>query len=102
VRGFARNQQALLHNVAGCDTEDPFPDQLLLLPEAVDDYVGTDNPVLFTDAFVDGLDLAAAGLLGSRRRRPPARIYADCAPSACDVSQRIPACACLAFDVICS
>jgi transposase len=36
-------------------------DQLLLLPEAVDDYVGTDNPVRFIDAFVDGLDLAGAG-----------------------------------------
>ena len=36
-------------------------DQLLLLPEAADDYVGGDNPVRFIDAFVDGLDLAAAG-----------------------------------------
>ena len=35
--------------------------QVLLLPEAVDDYVGRDNPVRFIDAFVDGLDLAAAG-----------------------------------------
>jgi transposase len=35
--------------------------QLLLLPEAVDDYVGGDNPVRFIDAFVSGLDLAAAG-----------------------------------------
>jgi hypothetical protein len=35
--------------------------QLLLLPEAVDNYVGADNPVRFIDAFVDGLDLAAAG-----------------------------------------
>ena len=35
--------------------------QMLLLPEAVDDYVGADNPVRFIDAFVDGLDLAAAG-----------------------------------------
>src|SRR5215469_3347082 len=35
--------------------------QLLLLPEAVDDYVGADNPVRFIDIFVDGLDLAAAG-----------------------------------------
>ena len=35
--------------------------QILLLPEAVDDYVGPDNPVRFIDAFVDGLDLAAAG-----------------------------------------
>src|SRR5438132_4525849 len=37
--------------------------QLLLLPEAVDDYVGPDNPVRFIDAFVDGLDLAAASFL---------------------------------------
>src|ERR1700734_1873835 len=36
-------------------------DQLLLLPEAVDDYVEAENPVRFIDAFVDGLDLAAAG-----------------------------------------
>src|SRR5271165_1916699 len=34
--------------------------QMLLLPEVVDDYVGSDNPVRFIDAFVDGLDLAAA------------------------------------------
>ncbi len=31
--------------------------QLLLLPEAIDDYVGSDNPVRFIDAFVDGLTL---------------------------------------------
>ena len=37
--------------------------QLLLLPEAVDDYVGADNPVRFIDAFVDQLDLAAAGFI---------------------------------------
>jgi hypothetical protein len=37
---------------------------LLLLPEAVDDYVGPDNPVRFIDAFVDGLDLAAASFSG--------------------------------------
>jgi transposase len=36
-------------------------DQLLLLPEAVDDYVGADNPIRFIDAFVDGLDLVEAG-----------------------------------------
>src|SRR5258707_4575646 len=35
--------------------------QTLLLPESLDDYVGPDNPVRFIDAFVDGLDLAAAG-----------------------------------------
>ena len=36
-------------------------DQLLLLPEAVDDYVDAENPVRFIDALVDGLDLAGAG-----------------------------------------
>src|SRR3984957_20581829 len=35
--------------------------QMLLLPEAVDDYVATDNPVRFIDAFVAGRGLAAAG-----------------------------------------
>ena len=34
---------------------------LLLLPEAVDDYVDAGNPVRFINAFVEGLDLAAAG-----------------------------------------
>ena len=35
--------------------------QRLLLPDAVDDYVGPDNPVRFIDVFVDGLDLEGAG-----------------------------------------
>ena len=35
--------------------------QLLLLPDSVDDYVGPDNVVRFIEAFVDGLDLKAAG-----------------------------------------
>jgi transposase len=38
-------------------------DQLLLLPEAVDDYVDGDNPIRFIDAFVEGLDLAAVGFM---------------------------------------
>ena len=38
-----------------------YRSQLLLLPESVDDYVGPDNQVRFIEAFVDGLDLAAAG-----------------------------------------
>src|SRR5215210_7988361 len=38
--------------------------QMLLLPETVDDYVGPDNPVRFIEAFVDGLDLEAAGFVG--------------------------------------
>jgi hypothetical protein len=37
--------------------------QTLLLPESLDEYVGPDNPVRFIDAFVDGLDLAAAGFI---------------------------------------
>ena len=41
--------------------------QLQLLPDAVEDYVGPDNPVRFIDAFVDGLDLEAAGF---QRVRP--------------------------------
>ena len=36
---------------------------MLLLPESVDDYVGPENPVRFIDAFVDGLDLTAAGFI---------------------------------------
>ena len=35
--------------------------QVLLLPDAVEDYVGPDNPVRFIDAFVDSLDLEVSG-----------------------------------------
>jgi transposase len=35
--------------------------QVLLLPPAVEDYIGADNPVRFIEAFVAGLDLRAAG-----------------------------------------
>src|SRR6202047_845985 len=48
--------ESSMTHIAGHDR-----DQILLLPEAVDDYVAADNPVRFIDAFVDGLDLAAAG-----------------------------------------
>lgn len=34
---------------------------MLLLPECVGDYVGSDNVVRFIEAFVDSLDLATAG-----------------------------------------
>jgi transposase len=37
--------------------------QTLLLPESLDEYVGAENPVRFIDAFVDGLDLTAAGFV---------------------------------------
>jgi len=39
--------------------------QMLLLPEAVDDYVAADNPVRFIEAFVDGLGHRG----GDRHRR---------------------------------
>jgi transposase len=35
--------------------------QTLLLPACVDDYVGPNNVVRFIEAFVESLDLAAAG-----------------------------------------
>jgi transposase len=37
--------------------------QTVLLPESLDDYVGPENPVRFIEAFVDGLDLTAAGFI---------------------------------------
>lgn len=36
-------------------------DQIMLLPECVEDYVAEDNPVRVIDTFVDGLDIAALG-----------------------------------------
>lgn len=38
--------------------------QVPLLPECLDDFIGEDNPVRVVDAFVDELDLAAAGFDG--------------------------------------
>ena len=35
--------------------------QMMLLPESVEDYVGPENPVRVIDAFVEGLDLGALG-----------------------------------------
>ena len=51
--------------------------QLLLLPEAIDDYVAADNPVRFIDAFVKGLDLRVAGF---ERVEPKATGRAGYAP----------------------
>jgi len=52
--------------------------QLLLMPEAVDDHVGAENPVRFIDAFVAVLDLTAmsfARVTAKATGRP------GCAPS---------------------
>lgn len=38
--------------------------QATLLPAAIDDYVGEENPVRVVDAFVDALDLSALGFDG--------------------------------------
>ena len=40
-------------------------DQVTLLPECLDDFVGADNPVRVVDAFVDELDLQELGFEGS-------------------------------------
>ena len=42
--------------------------QTLLLPEAVDDFVGADNPVRFIDAFVNELDLEQLGFVRARAK----------------------------------
>lgn len=38
-------------------------EQMLLLPESLDDYVGPENPVRFIEAFVNELDLGDAGFV---------------------------------------
>src|ERR1700760_3217671 len=53
----------MLH-IAGHDRS-PTP----LLPESLDDSVGPENPVRFIDAFVDGLDLTAAGFIRVAAKR---------------------------------
>ena len=66
VRGRARIR--IMTHITGHDRS-----QTLLLPESLDEYVGQDNPVRFIDAFVDGLDLTAAGFIrvAPKGDRPP-------------------------------
>ena len=48
--------------------------EVLLLPEALEDYLGGDNPVRFIDAFVGQLDLGKAGFRNAQLNetgRPP-------------------------------
>ncbi len=40
-------------------------DQISLLPECIEDYVGEDNPVRVVEVFVDELDLRALGFEGT-------------------------------------
>ena len=44
--------------------------QILLLPEAVDDYVGADNPVRFIDAFVERMRKTSRATQKHRLFRP--------------------------------
>ena len=46
----------MMNCLSGCDRQ-----QIHLLPPTLEEYVGADNPVRFLDAFVDQLDLHAAG-----------------------------------------
>ena len=48
--------------------------QTILLPEAIEDYIGTENPVRFIEVFVEGLDLRELGFRHSDLKetgRPP-------------------------------
>ncbi len=48
--------------------------QMILFPEAIDDYIEEDNPVQFIEAFVDSLDLVELGFKHSQPEevgRPP-------------------------------
>lgn len=48
--------------------------QVILFPEAVDDYIEEDNPVKFIDAFVDSVDFSTLGFKYSKTKdtgRPP-------------------------------
>jgi hypothetical protein len=58
-----------MHHIEGCDR-----DQAQLLPARVDDYVHRDNPVRFIDAFVDDLDLNAAGFARVEPKDTAARL----------------------------
>ncbi len=47
-------------------------EQVTLLPECLDDFVGVDNPVRIVDAFVEELDLPLWALMGQHSgHRPP-------------------------------
>jgi transposase len=45
-----------MNYIRGSDRE-----EMLLLPEALEDYIGPENPVRFIDAFVEQLELKGAG-----------------------------------------
>lgn len=50
-------------------------EQVMLLPESVEDYVGADNPVRVVDAFIEGLDLKSLGFESKAEGAPGAPQY---------------------------
>jgi hypothetical protein len=48
-------------------TEGESRQQVTLLPECLDDYIGEDNPVRIVDAFVEELDLLSLAFGGAER-----------------------------------
>src|SRR5437762_7345064 len=56
VRECDQKGAALMDYIRGVSRE-----QVMLFPEAVEDYIAADNPVRFIDAFVSSLDLAGLG-----------------------------------------
>ena len=55
--------------------------QMLLLPERVEDYVEAENAVRFVDAFVDGLDLEAAGFWAGAIKGDGSTALRSCRPT---------------------
>ena len=45
--------------------------QVVLLPETLDDYVGMENEVRVIDAFIDGLDIKTMGFKAEAAREGP-------------------------------
>jgi transposase len=50
-------------------------EQVMLLPDSVEDYVGADNPVRVVDAFIEGLDLKSLGFEWKLEDAPGAPEY---------------------------
>ena len=68
----------------------PDRSQTLLLPEAVDDYVGPDNPVQFIDAFVRTRKCALSTLPHAARSAAPFGAALDHLPPAAGSRRSLP------------
>ena len=53
--------------------EGESPGQAVLFPEVLDDYITAENVVRFIDAFVDGLEMEAMGLIARHPGKRGAR-----------------------------